>query len=190
MDTDRLEAFSDGVMAIVITIMVFQLHPPLGSSFVSLREDLPHLATYALSFLIIATYWNNHHHLLKATKSISPGVMWANMHFLFWISLIPFATVWLSENHHYLDRGPVLFYASLGMLSGFAYFLLAQASIRKNPDTEIARRLRQDQKGPMSLYIYIAAIGVAFIQPLISLALVFSTVIIWFTPDRRLDQSK
>ena len=154
MSTSRLEAFSDGVLAIIITIMVLELRPPATSYGASLMHIFPKFLAYFFSFLIVAIYWNNHHHLMKATPEISVGVMWANMHLLFWLSLVPFATAWLGEPGHYLSRDPVLFYASIALCCGIAYYMLSRAIVGANPEAAIAEKISIDTKGVASLFIY------------------------------------
>jgi uncharacterized membrane protein len=187
MSTSRLEAFSDGVIAIIITIMVLELHPPESSSLQDLLNLTPKFLAYLFSFLVIAIYWNNHHHLMKAAPKISAGVMWANMHLLFWLSLIPFTTAWLGEHGNYLKQGPVVLYSGLALVSGLAYFLLSRSIVKTNPNTDLAHKIGKDKKGIVSLIIYILAVLLSFFSPALSLVLVFSTAIVWFIPDKRLE---
>ncbi len=187
MSTSRLEAFSDGVLAIIITIMVLELHPPTTGSIADLVPLIPKFVAYLFSFFVIAIYWNNHHHLLKATPRISAGVMWANMHLLFWLSLIPFATAWLGEDHNYLKQGPVLLYAILALLCGVSYFILSQKIIKANPDTELVQTIGKDKKGLITLVIYICAIISTIYSPKMAVVLILGTALVWFVPDKRLE---
>lgn len=186
MDTSRLEAFSDGVLAIIITIMVLEIVPPHGHDLADWHGLVPKLIAYIFSFLVIAIYWNNHHHLLKAAKTISPGVMWANMHLLFWLSLVPVATAWVGEERNYLYTWPVAFYALVGLMAGLAYFLLSQQVIKANTETDIADRIGRDKKGLVSLAFYCAGIVLPFFAPIAALVVIGATAIIWLIPDRRL----
>jgi uncharacterized membrane protein len=185
--TGRLEAFSDGVMAVIITIMAFELKAPAGPGFSDLRQRLPALLVYVLSFTFIGIYWNNHHHLLRATPRISGAVMWANLHLLFWLSLIPVLTEWVGIS--YRHTWPAAVYGMVALAAAIAYSVLVRAIIRANDrDSVVASAIGSDRKGVASLVIYAAAVGLAFLSPWISYALYASVSVIWFIPDRRLSR--
>lgn len=186
MTGSRLEAFSDGVLAIIITIMVLELRTPAGDSFASLAAQTPKLIAYIFSFIIIAIYWNNHHHLLRVATKISSKVMWANMHLLFWLSLIPLATAWVGEGSNYLARTPVGFYAFVGMAAGFAYYILSRTILLANPGGDLQQRIGGDKKGIISLFLYMAALVASYVMPVVALVILALTAVIWFIPDRRL----
>lgn len=186
MSASRIEAFSDGVIAIIITIMVLELHPPEDASFASLRPLVTVFLAYALSFVFVAVYWNNHHHLLKACDGIDGRVMWANMHLLFWLSLVPFTTAWVGHRHD--DVWPAAIYGIVALMCGVAYTILLLAILRANPESEIAQAIGADGKGKLSIAIYAAAVLLAFVHPWISYALYFVVLLIWFIPDRRLSR--
>jgi uncharacterized membrane protein len=151
-ETSRLEAFSDGVMAVIITLMAFNVKPPAGASLSALGDDLPELLVYVLSFAIVGTYWNNHHHLLRATERISAGVMWSNLHLLFWLSLLPIATGWVG--HFPGETMPSAFYGVLGLATAVAYWILVRAIIRANgSDSLVAQAISGDLKGKLSLVL-------------------------------------
>lgn len=184
-ETDRLEAFSDGVMAVIITLMAFNVKPPAGASLSALRTDLPELLVYVLSFAIVGTYWNNHHHLLRATARISGGVMWSNLHLLFWLSLLPIATGWVGRFPG--EATPTAFYGLLGLATAVAYWILVRAIIRANGrDSRVARAIRSDAKGKLSLVLYAAGAGLAFATPVAADAAYVAVAVMWFVPDRRL----
>ncbi len=186
MTTSRVEAFSDGVIAVIITIMVLELRVPLGSSVSALRPIVPSLLMYLLSFVTIAIVWNNHHHLLYATKHISGGIMWANMHLLFWLSLIPFATSWLGENHG--GAWPTALYSLVFLLTGMAYTILERSIIaNKYNDSVVIKALRNDYKSMLSVIAYVLAVVFAFILPIVSYVLVAGVALAWFIPDRRIE---
>jgi TMEM175 potassium channel family protein len=187
MSSARLEAFSDGVLAVIITIMVLELRPPDGDDLGALAQRYPGLLIYVLSFVFIAIYWNNHHHLLGATRRISGGVMWANLHLLFWLSLVPFVTAWAGK--HPLKNWPVATFGAIGLLAGIAYFLLTWAIRAVNRDTHIDELLGRDIKGKVSLALYALGIALAFIEPLLAYGAYALVSIIWFIPDRRLAPS-
>jgi TMEM175 potassium channel family protein len=180
----RLEAFSDGVLAVIITIMVLELRPPDGDSLTALQQRIPGLLIYVLSFTTIGIYWNNHHHLLRATRRISGGVMWANLHLLFWLSLVPFVTAWVGA--HPLSQWPAVAYGALGFLAGVAYYVLTQAILAVNHDTHINELLGRDVKAKLSLVLITLGIALAFIQPLLAYGAYTLVSIMWFIPDRRL----
>ncbi len=186
-ETGRLEAFSDGVLAVIITIMAFELKAPAGGSFTDLRGRLPALLIYILSFVLIGIYWNNHHHLLRAARRITGGVMWTNLHLLFWLSLVPVLTEWLGE--HYREHAPAAAYGAVGLGAAVAFVLLTRAIIRADgSDSPVAAAIGADIKGRVSLALYAAATGLAFVSPWISYALFATVAVIWFVPDRRLSR--
>ncbi len=183
----RLETFSDGVIAIIITIMVLELRAPHGADLAALRPLLPALLSYALSFLFIGIYWNNHHHLLHATKRINGRIMWANLHLLFWLSLVPFVTRWLGENHG--GSWPTACYGGVLLMAGFAYRILQQSIIAcQGRDSVLARALGSDWKGTLSLVSYLLAIGLAFVNQWLADALYVGVAILWLVPDRRIER--
>lgn len=185
MGTGRLESFSDGVIAVIITIMAFQLKTPVRSNFHALAHVFPLLLVYVVSFTFVAIYWVNHHHLLHVTTRISAAVMWANLHLLFWLSLIPFVTGWVGAQHH--NALPAAFYGVVGIGAGVAYNLLTLAIHQANPDSAaISRIVHHDVKGRVSTGLYVASIGLAFISPYISYAIFVIISVTWFVPDRRL----
>ncbi len=186
-ETGRLEAFSDGVLAVIITIMALELRAPGGGSFTDLRGRLPALLIYILSFVIIGIYWNNHHHLLRAARRVTGGVMWANLHLLFWLSLIPVMTEWVGE--HYRESAPAATYALVGLGAAVAFTILTRAIIRADGrDSLVAQAIGRDYKGRVSLLAYAAAAGLAFVSPWLAYALIASVAVMWFVPDRRLSR--
>lgn len=183
----RLEAFSDGVIAIIITIMVLELKVPHTESIEALVPLIPVFMSYVLSFIYIGIYWNNHHHMLHTVKSVNGTILWANLHLLFWLSLIPFVTAWMGENH--FGKWPVIFYGIILIMNAIAYTILAQTLVSHHgKDSLIAKALGKDWKGKLSLLIYAAAIGASFIHPGIGLALYFIVAVIWLLPDRRFEK--
>ena len=186
-ETGRLEAFSDGVMAVIITIMALELKAPEGDTFASLGHRLPALLVYILSFTFIGIYWNNHHHLLRAARRITGGVMWANLHLLFWLSLIPVLTEWIGE--HYSKPVPTATYAMVCLASGVAFTILVRAIIRADGSSSlVATAIGGDTKGRVSLLAYAAATVLAFVSPWITYALFVAVAVMWFVPDRRFSQ--
>ncbi len=184
-ETSRVEAFSDGVLAVIITIMALELRAPLGGSGTALRARLPALLVYMLSFVFIGIYWNNHHHLLRAARRVTGGVMWSNLHLLFWLSLIPVLTEWIGEDYH--DTAPAATYGVVCLGAAAAFTILTQAIIRADGrGSPVAMALGRDVKARVSLVIYAAATGLAFVSPWISYALFATVSVIWFVPDRRL----
>ncbi len=185
MNTTRLETFSDGVLAIIITIMVLELKTPHGSHLEDLLPLLPVFLTYLLSFQVIGIYWNNHHHLLHHTKEVTPAIMWANLHFLFWISLIPFATSWLGE--HYTESLPTALYGVVLLSAAMSYTILQLTLMNHKTNREnLTKRLGSDMKGKLSLTIYVCSVLLAFVNPVISDLLFVLVALIWFIPDKRL----
>src|SRR5579875_244748 len=169
MPTSRMEAFSDGVIAILITVMVLELHIPHGTSWHSLHETWPVLLTYVLSFIYLGIYWNNHHHMLMVTDEVDGLVLWANLHLLFWLSLVPFATGWMGENH--FARDPVVSYGVALLGAAFAYYGLQSAIVhRQGRNSTLARAIGRDVKGKVSPVLYIAALGLAFVDRWIALS--------------------
>lgn len=183
----RLEAFSDGVIAIIITIMVLEIHAPEGRELSDWSESIPVLLAYALSFVFIAIYWNNHHHLLRVTKKISASVMWANMHLLFWLSLIPVATAWVGGHHNYRYTWPVAIYSIICLMAGMAYSLLEKRISHANPNVGAIKIIGNNYKGLLSEALYITAIVFAFFNTLVSLTVIVAVALIWFIPDRQLE---
>ena len=187
-ETGRLEAFSDGVIAVIITIMALELKPPESYTFDSLRDRLPALLFYILSFTFVGIYWNNHHHLLRAARRISPGVMWANLHLLFWLSLIPVLTEWVGEHH--TKTAPAATYGVMGLGAAVAFTILVRAIIRADGSSSlVATAIGSDTKGRLSLLAYAAATALAFVSPWISYALFIAVAVMWFVPDRRLSRA-
>lgn len=187
MNKGRLEAFSDGVIAILITIMVLELKVPHGADLESLRPILPVFLSYVLSFVYIGIYWNNHHHLLQATKQINGKILWANMHLLFWLSLISFATAWMGENH--FAPLPTAVYGIVLLAAAIAYFILQNQIIaEEGENSRLAAALGSDFKGKISPLFYIAAIGLAFVNHWISNALYVLVALMWLVPDKRIEK--
>ena len=187
MSKGRMEAFSDGVLAVIITIMVLEMKSPHGTSLSALVPVIPVFLSYVLSFIYIGIYWNNHHHLLHATQRVNGATLWANLHLLFWLSLIPFTTAWVGENH--LSSWPVAVYGIVLMLAGVAYFILTRALIRLHGEgSTLAKSIGRDRKGKVSVLIYAAAIPLAFVQPWIASAAYLLVAIIWLIPDRRIER--
>jgi uncharacterized membrane protein len=183
--TSRLEAFSDGVMAVIITITALSLRAPDGSGFSALGHRLPALLVYVLSFAFVGIYWNNHHHLLRLTVHIDGGVMWSNLHLLFWLSLIPVITEWVGNA--YKSVWPAATYGIVALGAAIAFTVLVRMIVRANgKESTVARAIGTDAKGRASILIYVAGIGFAFLSPWISYGLYASVAIMWFVPDRRL----
>jgi uncharacterized membrane protein len=188
MGKNRLEAFSDGVLAIIITIMVLELKVPHEPDFASLKPTLPVFLSYVLSFLYVGIYWNNHHHLFHTTRHVSAGMLWANLHLLFWLSLFPFATAWMGENH--AAPAPTALYGVVLLMAAIAYYLLQIAILRREGrDSVLAAALGRDWKGKLSPLIYLAGIAVAFVGPWMSNVLYASAALLWLVPDRRIERA-
>ena len=188
MGKGRLEAFSDGVLAIIITIMVLELKVPTGETLSALRPLVPVLGSYVLSFVFIATYWNNHHHLFLTVERVSGKVLWANMGLLFCLSLVPFGTAWMGETH--FATAPTAVYAGILLASSIAYWLLQSAILAtQGRDSLLGRALGSDYKGKATLVILILAIGCAFVVPLLSAALCGVVDVIWVVPERRIERA-
>ena len=187
MSKGRLEAFSDGVIAIIITIMVLELRTPHGTDLAALAPLWPKFASYAVSFVFLGIYWNNHHHLLQATRHVDGRILWANMHLLFWLSLFPFATAWTGDSH--FAPLPVATYGVVQLLAGCAYYILSHLLVaRHGADSALARAVGSDFKGRLSLALYAVAVGVAFAMPWISCAIFVGVMIMWLVPDRRIEK--
>jgi len=188
MGKTRLEAFSDGVIAIIITIMVLELKVPHGVSFEALRPLFPVFLSYILSFIYVGIYWNNHHHMLHIVQSVNGTILWANLHLLFWLSLIPFVTAWMGENR--LAAMPVALYGCVLLMAAIAYWILMKLMIRnEGRDSALAKAMARDFKGKVSPFIYATAIGMAFVQPLVSIGLYALAAAMWFIPDRRVERT-
>jgi uncharacterized membrane protein len=188
MSKGRLEAFSDGVIAIIITIMVLELKVPHGSELVALGPVIPVFLSYVLSFVFVGIYWNNHHHMMSAVRTVNGRILWANLHLLFWLSLIPFATRWMGENH--FAALPVALYGSVMLMAGFAYFILSRTLVAHHgKDSALAIALGKDYKGIASLVLYVIAVLVSFVNPWIAVALYVFVAIMWFIPDRRIENA-
>jgi len=184
MSPKRLEAFSDGVIAIIITIMVLELRPPDGSGFDELRPLIPKALAYLLSFVLVAIYWNNHHHLFKLVERIDGAVMWSNMMLLFSLSLVPFATAWFGENAGSL--APMLLYVGVQLCCAVTYFVMTRAMLRIHaPDSQLAIAIGRDTKGKLSLAMYLSAIPLSFVSPWIGLVLIIAVAVMWLIPDNR-----
>src|SRR6266700_6494384 len=182
LGTARVEAFSDSVMAVIITIMAFGLRPPHGATWAAVRAALPGLFVYILSFVVVAIYWNNHHHLLRAADRISGAAMWANLFLLFWLSLIPVLTEWVRDE--YRHALPAASYGAVALAAGVAYTILVRALIQANGrESRLARAIGSDIKGYLSLVLYAAAVGLAFVSPWISYGIFVAVALMWFVPD-------
>jgi TMEM175 potassium channel family protein len=187
MGKGRLEAFSDGVMAIIITIMVLELKVPHGTDAASLVPLIPVFGSYVLSFVHVGVYWNNHHHLLHTIKHVSAGILWANLHLLFWLSLVPFVTGWMGENH--FAEWTVALYGVVMLMDGCAYYILTRAIIHHHgPESTLRMAVGADEKGVISLVIYMLAIGLAFVNRWVSLGLYVAVIVMWLIPDRRIER--
>ena len=187
MGKNRLEAFSDGVLAIIITIMVLELKVPHGADFEALEPLIPVFLSYVLSFVYVGIYWNNHHHMFQATKRVSGGILWANLHLLFWLSLFPFSTAWIGENH--LASTPTAAYGFVLLMAGIAYYILQQLIIAdQGPNSLLASAIGNDWKGKLSPVAYITAIPLAFVNPWISSGIYGLVALSWLIPDRRIER--
>lgn len=187
MKKGRLEAFSDGVIAIIITIMVLELKVPHGAEIETLKPLIPVFISYVLSFIYIGIYWNNHHHMFQAACSINGGILWANMHLLFWLSLIPFVTAWMGENN--FTKWPIALYGFVLLMNALAYSILARKLIHLHgKDSTLHRAVGKDAKGNLSLILYLVGILVAFANPWLSLLIYSGVAAIWFIPDSRIEK--
>lgn len=188
MGKGRIEAFSDGVLAIIITIMVLELKIPHEAGLTALRPLIPVFLSYVLSFVYIGIYWNNHHHLLQAVRQVNGNVLWANLHLLFWLSLIPFVTGWTGENHS--AALPVAFYGGVLLFAAIAYYILCQTLIAyEGRDSALATAVGRDWKGKISVVIYAIAIPLAFLNSWLSLGLYVFVAVMWLIPDRRIERA-
>ena len=187
MGKGRLEAFSDGVFAVIITIMVLELKVPQGSDLAALRPVFPVFLSYLLSFVFVGIYWNNHHHMLHAVHRVNGFVLWANLHLLFWLSLVPFITAWMGENPHLSI--PVALYGAVLLMAGVAYYILERALIALQGEASVlALAVGKDFKGILSVVLYTAGVAFAFVHPSISTVLYVCVAVMWFIPDRRIEK--
>lgn len=187
MSRDRMEAFSDGVLAIIITIMVLELSVPEAPSLAALGPLIPTVLSYALSFVFLGIYWNNHHHLLQAVKQVDGRVLWANLHLLFWLSLVPFVTAWMGQNN--FAAWPVALYGMVLVMAALAYFILTHTLIALHGgDSVLAAAVNRDMKGKVSVVIYVAAIPLAFVSTWIAGGLYVLVAVLWLVPDRRIEK--
>ena len=187
MSPNRLEAFSDGVLAIIITIMVLELRPPHEPSWSALGPLWPVLLSYVMSFVYLGIYWSNHHHMLHMTRRVTGGILWANLHLLFWLSLTPFTTAWMGDTH--FAAVPSAVYGAVLLACAIAYYVLQLTIIRnQGPHSVLAAAVGQDKKGKLSPVLYLLAVGAAFVHPGISGALYALVALIWLIPDRRLER--
>jgi uncharacterized membrane protein len=188
MQKNRLEAFSDGVIAVIITIMVLEMHVPQGTDFAALKPLLPVFLSYVLSFVYVGIYWNNHHHLLHTVNRVNGAIMWANLHLLFWQSLIPFTTGWMGENH--FEKLPTALYGFVLLMAGVAFLLLQIAIVRnQGKGSLLAGAIGRDRKGKASLLLYAIAIGLSFVNAWIAESIYLLVAAIWLIPDRRIERA-
>jgi len=188
MGKTRLEAFSDGVIAIIITIMVLELRAPEGSEVGVLSPLLPVFLSYVLSFIHVGIYWNNHHHLIHTARHVSGGILWANLHLLFWLSLVPFVTAWMGENH--FEQRPIALYGVVMLMAGVAYYILTVTLIRHHgPDSALRAAVGNDFKGVISVVLYAVAIAASFGNRWIGFAIYWVVALMWLIPDRRIERS-
>jgi uncharacterized membrane protein len=188
MTKGRMEAFSDGVFAVIITIMVLEMKAPNGASLSALQPVLPDFLTYILSFVFVGIYWNNHHHLMQAAQHVSGGILWANLHLLFWLSLVPFVTAWMGQTD--FAAWPAALYGMVMLFAGTAYFILTRSLIAHHgKDSTLAASIGDDRKGKMSLAVYAVAIPLAFVHPWIACACYVGVAIMWLIPDPRIEKA-
>jgi len=188
MTRNRMEAFSDGVIAIIITIMVLELRPPHDATLSALRPLIPVFLSYAMSFLFIGIYWSNHHHLLQAVEHVNGRVLWANLHLLFWLSLTPFVTAWIGESR--FAPWPVALYGMVLLLSAISYYILVLALLSIHPrDSVLATAIGRDFKGKISMVIYLVAIPLASVRPWLAYAIYMFVAVMWLVPDRRIERT-
>ena len=188
MGKNRLEAFSDGVIAIIITIMVLEMKAPHSAELAALLPLLPVFLSYVLSFIYVGIYWNNHHHMLHAVQSVNGASLWANLHLLFWLSLVPFVTAWMGENH--FAPLPVALYGGVLLMAAIAYFILAQVLIHQHGhNAALAKALGSDFKGRLSIIFYLLAIPLTFVSQWLALGIYALVATIWFIPDRRIENT-
>lgn len=188
MSKSRLEAFSDGVIAIIITIMVLEMEIPEGASLKALAQVLPLFLTYMFSFIMVGIYWNNHHHMFQAVHKVNGRILWANLALLFWLSLFPFVTGWMGRNH--FEKYPVALYGAVLFIASVAYAILVRCIMKlEGKEAAFSKAVRKDQKGIISSVIYIIAIGIAFLYPPVSVILYIVVAFIWLIPDRRMEKA-
>jgi Predicted integral membrane protein len=188
MNKGRMEAFSDGVLAVIITIMVLEMKPPHGAGPSALRSELPVFLSYIMSFVYVGIYWNNHHHLLHAAQHVTGGILWANLHLLFWLSLTPFATAWMGENH--FAAWPVALYGVILLFCGVAYFILTQLLMTHHgKESTLAASIGEDQKGKLSVVVYLIAVPLSFVKPWIACACYALVAVMWLIPDPRIEKN-
>jgi TMEM175 potassium channel family protein len=188
MSKGRLEAFSDAVLAIIITIMVLELRVPHGAELTALRPLVPALLSYILSFIYLGIYWNNHHHMLHVTRRVTGAILWANLHLLFWLSLVPFVTGWMGENH--LASVPTALYGAVLLMAAIAYWILQRQILRaEGPHSVLATAVGRDTKGKLSPLLYLLAIGAAFVHPQIAHGVYLLGALMWLIPDRRIERA-
>ncbi len=188
MKTSRLEAFSDGVLAIVITIMVLEMKVPKGHLFSDLKETIPIFLSYAGSFLFIGIYWLHHHHLFQTSKTVNAKILWANLNLLFWVSLMPFATSWLNES--YLSKSSVILYSFVIFISGFSYKILAHLVVKNEGKySTLAKEFEKDRKGLLTGVLNLLAVGLAFFYPTVSVIILILVAISWIVPDKRFENA-
>jgi uncharacterized membrane protein len=186
MDRDRLTAFTDGVLAVIITIMVLELKPPHGTGFRDLVAEWPVFVSYVLSFVYVAIYWNNHHHFFHLVKTVNGAVMWANLHLLFWLSTIPFTTAWMGEN--YAAAAPTALYGASLLMSAVAFYVMQATIIRhQGADSALARAVGRDRKGRLSPLAYLTGMGLAFVSPAAADLIYMGMALVWLAPDRRVE---
>jgi uncharacterized membrane protein len=186
MKKERLEAFSDGVLAIIITIMVLEIKVPSGDSLSELKPLIPVFSSYILSFIYVGIYWNNHHHMMHTVKSVTGDILWANLHLLFWLSLVPFVTGWMGENH--FKPVPVALYGIVLLMAAVAYYILQTRIISNHgPDSILARAIGNDLKGKISPILYLVAIGLSWINGWLSGIIYILVALMWLIPDRRIE---
>ncbi|MEN9448465.1 MAG: hypothetical protein RJA25_1755 [Bacteroidota bacterium] len=186
MTTSRLEAFSDGVLAIIITIMVLGIKIPEGSDWIDLKPLIPNAIGYILSFIYVGIYWNNHHHLMQMTKGVNGKILWANLHLLFWLSLLPLATEWMGENK--FEGNTIILYGIILLMSAIAWQILATQLVKHKKNTVLKKVLEKDKKTLLSIIIYAAGVVLGFIYPFAALAFYYGVAILWIIPDIRLEE--
>ena len=187
MGTERLQTFSDGVLAIIITVMLLEIKIPHGNDLQALKPLLPIFLSYILSFIYVGIYWNNHHHMMYSVDRVNGSILWANMHLLFWLSLVPFASGWMGENN--FTKWPVIIYGIPLAMAGIAYYILAHALIKLHgKNSTLGRAVGKDRKGIISVIIYVVAIAIAFYNPYMSLFLYATVAAIWLIPDTRIEK--
>ena len=189
MKTGRLEAFSDGVLAIVITIMVLEMKAPEDTTFVGLLSVAPVFISYLLSFIYLGIYWNNHHHLLQVTQKVNGSILWANLHLLFWLSLIPFTTSWIGEHGNYNEALPVAIYGFVLLMSAIAYFILERVLIKYHDDNyPLSKLCRKGTKDYISMIIYLLSVPISFVNTWISIVCYIAVALMWLMPERKLEE--